>query len=400
MALYKFKVSDQGGSISEMLVEGDSQADATRRLQRRGVLPLEFLGEGALSASGADGGGLFRRFDLLDFTDRLVPLIEADIPLERALGIVGEGMDNKLSARVVADLRRGLHEGRKFSDLIRDRGRMFPKLFSSVVEAGEEAGALPAVMGELRRFLNDSQEFRSYIISAALYPAFIMSASLVVLAILLWLIVPRFAAVLVSIQRDLPTSTRALLWVSEFSREFWWCIPIVLGAAIYLGMQLRYEGKVRAVYDEMILSVPLLGRMVLLANLARMARTMAILMRSGVHLLDTVSIANRVVQNGTLQASISGLAGELRQGQRLSHALGHSRFIPTFMLRMLAVGEETGAVDTMLERVADRYEGDLKRMVRRTVSLFEPVVIICLGVFVASVVLAMFFAIMDMQEGF
>jgi general secretion pathway protein F len=399
MSLYRFKTSDPSGHVGELLIEGDTQADATRRLQQRGVVPLEFLGEGSLSASGSGLAGLAQRFDIIDFTDRLVPLIEANIPLERALGILGDGTDSTLMSRVVADLRRGLHEGKKFSELIRDRGRLFPRLFASVVEAGEEAGALPAVMGELRRFLNDSREFQGYLVSALIYPLFVLSASLVVLTILMWVIVPRFAAVLASTGRPLPTSTRLLLDVSDLCRNFWWCVPAGLVVLVVLAVQLRKDGRVKGAYDDAILSVPLLGKMVLLTNLARMARTMAILMRSGVHLLDTVAIAGRVIQNTTLRQSIGGLAGELRQGQRLSHALSHSRFIPPFMLRMLAVGEETGAVETMLDRVADRYESDLKRLVRRTLSLFEPCVIIALGIMVGGVVLAMFFAIMDMEGG-
>ncbi|OGV61518.1 MAG: hypothetical protein A3K19_07210 [Lentisphaerae bacterium RIFOXYB12_FULL_65_16] len=399
MSLYRFKTSDSTGSINELLVEGDSQADATRRLQQRGMIPLEFLGEGSLSAPGQGLTGFGQRFDIIDFTDRLVPLIEANIPLERALSIVGEGVDDNLTSRVVADLRRGLHEGKKFSELIRDRGRLFPRLFASVVEAGEEAGALPAVMGELRRFLNDTREFQAYLISALIYPVFVLSASMVVLTILMWVIVPRFAAVLASTGRTLPASTRLLLGASDFCRDFWWCLPVGVALLVLFLLQLRKDGRFRNAYDDTILSVPLVGKMVLLTNLARMSRTMAILMRSGVHLLDTVAIASRVIQNNTLRQSVAGMAGELRQGQRLSHALGHSRFIPPFMLRMLAVGEETGAVETMLDRVADRYESDLKRLVRRTLSLFEPCVIICLGLMVAAVVLAMFFAIMDMEGG-
>ena len=130
-----------------------------------------------------------------------------------------------------------------------------------------------------------------------------------------------------------------------------------------------------------------------------MAGTMAILMRSGVHLLDTVAIAAKVLQNTQIRQSISGLASELRQGQRLSAAIGGSRFIPAFMLSMLAVGEETGSVDIMLERVAERYEGDLRRTVRRTLSLFEPITILILGLFVGTIVVTMFLAILDTQSG-
>ena len=400
MPLYKFKTSDAGGKVGELLIEGDSQADATRRLHRRGVIPLEFLGEGSLSSGRGRGFSLGSRFDVIDFTDRLVPLLEADIPLERALGILGEGLDKPFTARVVSDMRRGLHEGRKFSQLIRDRGHLFPRLYSSVVEAGEEAGALPQVMAELRRFLNESRELRSFVVSASIYPIVVLTVSLGMVGILLGVIVPRFAAVLKSAGRDdLPASTELLLNASYVVRDFWWAIPILLGILVLLIREFREDGRLRRVYDEFVLRVPVIRHMVLMSNLARMARTMAILMRSGVHLLQTVSIAARVLQNVTLRQSISGLAAELRQGQRLSHALGHSRFIPQYMLRMLAVGEETGAVEQMLDRVADGYETRLRRLIRRCLSLFEPAVIVLLGLVVAGIVVTMFLAIMDMQGG-
>ena len=139
--------------------------------------------------------------------------------------------------------------------------------------------------------------------------------------------------------------------------------------------------------------------MVLLANIGRLVRTMAILMRNGVHLLDTVAIAARVIQNSRLRSSISTLAADLRRGERLSVALGRSPYVPTMVIRMLAVGEEMGASDVMLERVADRYDDDLKHLVKRALSWFEPIVIIVLGLVVGSIVLMLFMAVMDMQGG-
>ena len=150
-------------------------------------------------------------------------------------------------------------------------------------------------------------------------------------------------------------------------------------------------------YDNLILKVPIIGKLVLYSNIARLCRTMAILMRSGVHLLNTVSIANRVVQNKTISTSITGLAGDLRQGQKLSSALSASKYIPSLMLKMIGVGEETGAVEIMLERVADRYEADMRKSIKRLLSLFEPIIIVVLGISVGSIVLLMFMAIMDMQ---
>lgn len=402
MALFKYKASDAAGKVSVTLIEGDSQAEAARRLQARGMLPLEFLGEGAAATGESGGLGIGgRKFDVEEFTDRLVPLLEANVPLERALGIVGEGLDDAYSAEIVSDLRRGLHEGRKLSGLIRDRGRMFPSLYSNVVEAGEEAGALPQVMSQLRRFLNEARELRSFILSAAIYPAFVLSAGAIMLCVVIGVIVPRFALILKQTEKPPTLSMEMLLKLSDFGRGFWWLVPLGLVALIWLFRQTQREGtRLRSWYDEWVLRVPLLGRAVLYANLARMCRTMAILMKSGVHLLDTVGIANRVIQNETLRASVAGVSGELRRGQKLSHALGQSSRIPQFLLRMLAVGEETGEVDVMLARIADRYEEDLRRLVKRLLAVFEPVVIIILGIVVGSIVLLMFLAMMDMQDVF
>ena len=397
MALFKFKVSDTDGKISELLIEGDSQSDATRRIQRRGLMPLEFLGQG--SAAGRSGRLFGEKLNVVDFTERLVPLLEANIPLERALTFIGEDQQNRVLAKTAAELRQGLHEGRKFSDLIRERGHTFPPLFSGIVEAGEEAGALPQVMGELRKFLSEAQELKSFIISASIYPAFIAASGVGMLIFVLGVIVPRFATAMTGAGID-STATQLLLGISGLLQHYWWVLLLLVAAFVALLYQLRQQGSaVRKAYDRWILHVPLAGQLVLYSNLARLCRTMAILMRSGVHLLNTVVIANRVVQNGEIQRSLNELSGELRQGQRISAALGKSRFIPSLMLRMIAVGEETGSVETMLERVADRYETDLRRLVKRLLSLFEPLVIICLGLGVGFIVLLMFMAMMDMQSG-
>lgn len=397
MALFRFKVSDSSGKLSELLIEGDNQSDATRRLQRRGLMPVEFLGQGSIADKR---GGLFaKKLNVVDFTERLVPLLEANIQLERALTIVGEDQDNPVLTKTSAELRQGLHEGRKLSDLVRERSHVFPPLYAGVVEAGEEAGALPQVMGELRNFLSESQELKSFIVSASIYPAFIAVSGIVMLVFVLGVIVPRFASALTGAGIE-STATELLLSLSGFLQNYWWLLLLLLGFFGYLLAQLRHEsGVIRKSYDRWILRVPLAGQLVRHANLARLCRTMAILMRSGVHLLNTVVIANRVVQNSEIRRSLQELSGELRQGQRISAALAKSPYIPSLMLRMIAVGEETGAVESMLERVAERYETELRRLIKRLLSLFEPLVIILLGLGVGLIVLLMFMAMMDMQAG-
>ena len=395
MPLFKFKVSDSGGKVSELLIDGDSQADATRRIQRRGLLPLAFLGEGAAATSAR---GRHSRVDVVDFTDRLVPLLEANIPLERALAILGDGNENPAMSRMIGELRRGLHEGRKLSDLIRDQGSVFPSVYAGVVEAGEEAGALAQVMGQLRNFMTSAAELKSFLISNSIYPAFIAITGLVMLGCLLGIIVPKFATSLAGAGVK-SQATEFLMAMSNGVRNYWWLSIVLIVLVAWLISQIRKpDGPIRRSWDALLMKLPLFQKLVLYSNLARFSRTMAILMRSGVHLLNTVSIANRVIQNWVIRRSLDEVSGELRQGQKISSALAKSKYIPSLMLKMVSVGEETGNVEEMLDRVADRYETDLRKNVKRLLSLFEPVVIILLGLGIFVIVLLMFTAIMDMQH--
>ncbi len=401
MPLYKFKISNSAGKIQELLIEGDNQADATRRVQIRGLIPIEFLGQSDSSSSSSPmQWGLRKKFDVADFTDRLVPLLQADIPLEKALAIVEETGESQDEKEIISSLRRGLHEGRKFSQLISDRSQLFPRMYASIVEAGEEAGALPQVLGQLRDFLNMTREMKAFLISASIYPFFVIVVCIGVISLLLGIVVPRFARVIMSTGREPSFSTQLLLNASEFIRHYWWGGCILIVVVMFLIKQAEHEGKVKDIWDSVVLKLPFLSRIVVLANIGRQVRTMSILMKSGVHLLDTVAISAKVLQNNKLRDSISGLAAELRRGERLSSALSRSQYIPPLVVRMLSVGEETGASDEMLERVADRYDSELKQIIKRALSWFEPMVIVLLGGIVGTIVLLLFLAVLDIQSSF
>ncbi|MBR6471094.1 MAG: type II secretion system F family protein, partial [Victivallales bacterium] len=265
MPLFKFKVSDSAGKVSELLIDGDSQADATRRIQRRGLMPLAFLGEGA-AATAANGRN--RRVDVVDFTDRLVPLLEANIPIERALAILGDGNENPAMSRMVGELRRGLHEGRKLSDLIRDQGSTFPSVYAGVVEAGEEAGALPQVMGQLRNFMTTAAELKSFLISNSIYPAFIAVTGLAMLGCLLGIIVPKFATSLAGAGVK-SQATDFLMGLSNGIRNYWWVSIILVAGIIWLVVQIRKpDGAIRRGWDALLMRLPVFKKLVLFSNLS------------------------------------------------------------------------------------------------------------------------------------
>lgn len=397
MPLYRFKVSDRAGKISEMIIEGESQKDATKRLRYRNVVILEFLGEGDSMETGRRNFWEGRGFDSVEFTERLVPLLDAGITLERSLQILAESSEKENEKRLLGDLRRGLHEGRKLSKLIRDRGRIFPPLYSSIVEAGEESGALPQVMGELRRFLTSTREMKNFLISSAIYPVIVLFVSVLTVIFLLGYIIPKFADVFKNSGKDIPALTQALLNVSEFVAGYWWLIIILIVGAIAGGIVASRNPVMKERWDNFLLKMPLIGKIVKLSNLSRLLRTMGVLINSGVHLLDSVAISSKVIQNETLKSSISFVSNDLRRGEKLSVSLSKSEYIPPMVIRMLGVGEETGDPAGMMERIAVRYEEDVRKMLKTLISLFEPAMILTLAVVVGGIMVVLFMSIMSMQ---
>ena len=260
MPLYRFKTADKGGKISDNTVEGESKDDAVKRLQRRGLTPIEFLGEGdvAIKSKNFSRGG---RFDSIDFTDKLVPLLEAGIPIEKSLAIISESSESETEKKLITDLRHGLHEGKKLSTLIRDRGRMFPNIYSNIVEAGEEAGAMTTVLGSMRKFLIERREMKSFIISASIYPLVLINISIGIILFLLGYVVPKFEKIVAKSQGDMGLNIKILFGASRIVQHYWYFIFVfiaLLGILIYYVLT---SPKVALVWDKYVLRLPLLGKL-------------------------------------------------------------------------------------------------------------------------------------------
>ncbi|MFA4943204.1 MAG: type II secretion system F family protein [Lentisphaeria bacterium] len=398
MPQFKFRAADPEGRVADLLIEGDGEADALARLRARGCLPLQSLGpaENLATAGGFPWGR--QSFDACDFTARLEPLLRAHIPLERALGILADGTERPADRQLVRDLRRGLHEGKKLSALIRGQGRRFPDFYANLIEAGEESGALTEVVGELRRFLGDRRELRDFLITSSIYPAILLSVTFGVIILLFTVFLPRFAKLFQTMGRPLPLPTRLLLGFGQTLSALWWLWLLLAIAAALFTAAVRRGGKPRAWWDAARLRLPLLGPLGRALEIARFFRTLAVLVRNHVHLLNSVRIAARTVGNLRIAASFAGIAAELRGGSKLSGALRKSPFVPATALQMLAIGEESGDLGGMLEQVATQYEAALRQRTKRLLALFEPAVILLLAAVVLMVVLSIFLAILEMNR--
>jgi type II secretory pathway component PulF len=399
MALFKYRVADTDGSIKKILIEGDSHSDSLARLRSRGLVPLDFYGENAVD----DDEGLFdfgfkRRFDVCEFTNMLVPLLKAHVPLEQALGIISKSSPNDHFTRVVNDIRRGLHEGKKFSHLVRESGAGFPKIFSNLAEAGEETGSLAEVMTELRRFLNERREMKNFLLTSSIYPVFVITVVVGVVIMLFTVFIPKFSRIFIEMNKPLPLITKCIFAISSVITGFWWLWLTLFIALLLFLAYLRKKGILSILWDEYILKVPLFGRLVIMTEISRFIRTLSVLIRNHVHMLNTVNIAASVVGNSVISRSFSTVPTELRGGKKLSAALAKSRFMPITVLQMISVGEESGNLGDMLDQVASSYEEQLRNNVKRLLALFEPVVILVLAAIIMLVVLSVILAILELQN--
>lgn len=399
MSVYKYKAADSTGSIREVLIEGDTEADALNRLRSRGFIPLRCLGLASAGGSFTLGRLLGNRgFNVYDFTDRLVPLLKAHIPLERALEIISEGMTEKNGKPTVVALRRGLHEGKKFSELIRSCEPQFPKLYANLVETGEKTGCLPEVMIELQHFLNDSRELREFIITSSIYPLIVLSITFLVIILLFTVFIPRFANIFVEMGKELPLPTAILMNIGNWTIDLWWLWGIIIVALIVVFSRIHREGPVKNWWDKFILKLPIFGALTNAAEMNRFIKTIAILIKNHVGLLETVDIGKRVIQNNSVRTTFSDLAHELRSGSGLSEALKKSSYMPVEALQMLKVGEESGQMGEMLGEASEELERRMKVKIKRLLALFEPAVILFLASIITLVIISIFMAILEMNE--
>ena len=400
MPLFKYKVADKSGKSFDFFIEGDNQNDSIRRLRARGFILLESFGQVSDYDKKPAGSKFWKKnkFNAVEFTDRLVPLLEANIQLEKALGIIADGMTEPAQIQIVNEIRRGMHEGKKFSALIRSHGYAFPPIYANLVEAGEESGALTNVMKELLNFLTYKKELNEFIITSSIYPAIILIVTFGVIILLFTVFIPRFSKIFFDMGKELPLPTKIMLMISQFVTGFWWLWLVLIALLTFLISKIKKGGKAKIWWDKKVLTLPIFGPLIQTLEIGRFIKTLAVLLQNNVHLINTVSIASKVIQNTHIAKSFSHVNVELKGGSKLSKALSKSPFMPKIVIQMLGIGEESGRMGPMLDQVANQQEKIMKVKIKRLLALFEPAVILFLAVVVLTVVISIFLAIMEMNE--
>jgi type IV pilus assembly protein PilC len=322
-------------------------------------------------------------------TRQLATLIIAGLPLLRALELITKQERNPAFKAVLANIAESVSQGNNLSEALQSHPKVFDKLFVNMVRAGEAGGVLDKVLDRLAKFREKAERIQKKVKSAMVYPGVVMSVALIIVYILMVKVVPSFQKLLDSQKTTMPPLTQFVVGISKFLTEFWWATPIAV-FGIYFGLKSWLASdKGKAVFDK-IFRLPKVGTFVQIVSVSRFARTFGTLMASGVPILQSITITRDTLDNVVIAHSLERVHDRVRDGEPLSIPLEQSGVFPQMVTSMIQVGEETGQLPEMLNRVADIYDEEVDNAVTALTSIIEPILIVFLAVVVGTIVLAMF----------
>jgi general secretion pathway protein F len=406
MTVFSYKASDSAGKVVKGTFEAETESGVVKRLQGMGYIPIQIAPAGAAERGlrldlGAGFGRLFERVsrrDVLQFTGDLSALLASGLPVDRALTILLDATERPGMRRVVEEIRKSVQGGSYLSDAMARHPAAFSDFYVSMIRAGEAGGVLDAVLERLGEFLENSRELADYIQSALIYPLFLVFVGGVSIIILMTYVIPRFSVIFEDLGGAIPASTQLLLSASELFRAYWWAIFPALALLVLGGLRYARAKGGRARLDRLKLKLPLIGDLVRKIETARFARTLGTLVRSGVPILQALSLTRNIIGNTAVARSMGRVYDRVQGGERMSRPLAETGHFPSMAVQMITVGEESGRLEEMLLRVADNYEKMVRNSVKRLVGMLEPALILVMGVVVGFIVISMLMAIFSVNE--
>ncbi len=400
MATYFFRAVASDGKMRSGSLTGDNEKLIARELRKQGLTPV-YVGAAPKSASieiKLPHFGGSRKKDVLFFTQELSTLLNATVPLDRALSITAELTERSDFRFVVLDVLRILKSGKSLADSLGTHPDHFSDLYINMVRAGEASGSLAPIFERLAEFERSRDELRGYIISSMIYPALLSLVGLGSIFILLNFVVPRFAAIFQDGRMKIPVPTKIMLDASYFVKTYWWIAAVAIAGTLIVWKLYTSTTKGRMWWDGLRLKFPMLGDVLRKAETARFARAMATLVANTVPLVQSIGIAAATLNNKTIAYALGGVAQGVKRGEGIAVPLRKAGVFPALASHLLTVGEETGRLDTMFARMADIYENDTRAAIKRFTAIFEPIIILVMGIMVGSLILSMLLAITSIND--
>jgi type IV pilus assembly protein PilC len=388
---YSYRVRDRGGKVVSGTLYADNDQVVLARLREMGYVPIkvEKKREG-LGREITLRPGHVKSKDLAVFSRQFATMVSSGLPILRALTILANQSENKQLAKILTEVRMDVERGAALSTAMAKHPKCFSNLYVSMVRAGETGGVLDSVLSRLADSLEQQVRLTQTIKSAMTYPAVVIVMVSLVLVGMLVFIVPQFQGIYESLGSPLPTPTKLLLAVSNGFRKLWF-IWIVFMVGAYFGLK-RYRKTERGgeQIDRFKLRIPVFGNLFRKTALSRFSNTLAVLLRSGVPILQSLDIVSETVNNRVISKAIDDVQKSVKEGESIARPLGRHAVFPPMVVQMLAVGEETGSVDVMLAKVAEFYDNDVEAAVDSLTSLIEPLMIAVIGSAVGAAVIALY----------
>ena len=400
MITFSYQARDTSGKIVSGIQDALNEDNAVTSLMSRGLMVLSLQKKSAANKTRKKTWSV-KETDLVLFTRQLSTMVEAGISLVQALTALYDQCDPKRQKslrHIISDVTTRVQGGETFHESIAKHPRVFDRLFVSMVKAGEHGGLLAEILDRLAGFLEASARLRKKVKSAMTYPVIVICIAFLITTFLIVKVVPIFGEIFKDFGSKLPAPTQFLIDVSDFMRGEWY---FLIGGAVGVFFGLRTflrSTRGKQLWDRWKLKLPIFGPLVHKICMSRFARTFAQLIRSGVPILEVLDIVGGASGNHVVETSIKGVGEDVEKGDNLSVALSKKAIFPPMMLRMVAAGEATGKIDTMLEKMADFWDEEVEAMLDALTSLIEPLLIVFLGVIVGGIVIAMFLPIFKLNE--
>jgi type IV pilus assembly protein PilC len=387
---FQYKVRDRAGNVTSGSLVADSEALVLSRLREQGLTPLDVKRQKRGIGQIEFGGKKVKLKQIAVFSRQFATMVNSGLPILRALAILSEQTENKELARVLGEARLDVEQGSSLSGALSKHDHVFNNLYVSMVRSGETGGSLDTTLLRLAELIEREVQLRGKIKSAMTYPIAVVALVVLIMSAMLLFVVPQFKGIYGQLGGTLPLPTRALLFVSDAFKSYWYIVVAALVAARFFFRRWKRTDRGREVVDAFKLRAPVFGSLFHKTALSRFSSTLAMLLRSGVPILQALEIVSDTVNNKVIGKAISDVQISVRDGESIAKPLTKYPVFPPMVVQMIAVGEETGQVDTMLEKIAQFYDQEVEASVDALTSLIEPILIAIIGACVGAAVVALY----------
>ncbi len=385
------------GAVQKGELAANSKEEVIALLRKQNILPINVTAKPKELKLSFGGGPKITDKDIVIFTRQLATMIDAGLPLVQCLDILGVQTENKSLAKIVGQVRSDVESGATFADALKKHPKVFDNLYVNMVAAGEAGGILDTILQRLASYMEKFAKIKSQIKSAMIYPSVILFVAVAVVALLLVVVVPMLANMFASSGQALPLPTRIVIAFSNFLKGWGGLILLVIVVGFFVGLkQFRKTENGLRITDGIALKIPVAGSLIQRVSVAKFTRTLGTLMTSGVPILEGLLIVSRTAGNKVVEEAIMQTRQSVSEGKTLAEPLGRAKVFPQMVVQMIAVGEATGALDNMLNKIADFYDDEVDAAVATLTSMLEPMLMIFLGVTVGFVIIAMYMPIFQM----